>query len=95
MGLMSVMFEWVQANTSILSSKTCRNCSFSFSDKRELTYVCLSGLPRSIDSRGSIANCSLSFFFARAANCDYYLGGCDSVARWLGLAPFSRSPTDN
>ena len=59
-GLMSVMSEWVQANTSILSSKTCRNCSFSFSDKRELTYVCLSGPPNSIDSKGSIANCSLS-----------------------------------
>ena len=60
MGLMSIMSEWVQANTSILSSKNRRNGSFSSSDKRELTYLCLSGLPKSIDSKGSIANCSMS-----------------------------------
>ena len=57
--------------------------------------MCLAGSPKSIDSRGSIANCSLSFFFSRAANCDCYFGGCDSVARWLGLAPFSRSRTNS
>ena len=54
MGLMPVMSKWVQENTSILPSKTCRNCSFSSSDKRKLTYVCLPGPPRSIDYRGSI-----------------------------------------
>ena len=95
MGLMSVMSEWVQANTSILLSKTCRNYSFSFADKRELTYVCLSSPPRSIDSRGSIANCSLSSLSARAANCDCYYGDCDSVVRLLGLETFSRSHTDS
>ena len=95
MGLMPVMSEWVQESKSILSSKTYHNCSFSYFDKRELTYVCLSGLPRSIDSRGSIANCSLSSLFVRVANYDCYSGDCDSMARWLGLSPFSRSCTDS
>ena len=72
------MSKWVQANTSILSSKTCCNCSFSSSDERELTYVCLSGQPRSIDSRGSLANCSLSSISARAVNCDCYSRDCVS-----------------
>ena len=89
MGLMSVMYEWVQENMSILSSKTCRNCSFSSSDKRELTYVCLPDLPRSNDFKGSIANYSMSSLFARAANCDFYSGDCGSVAMLLGLVPFS------
>ena len=95
MGLMLVMSEWVQANTSILSSKTYRNCSFSSTDKRELTYVCLSSPPRSIDSRGSIDNCSMSSLSARAANCDCYSRDYDSVVRLLGLAPFSCSHTDS
>ena len=60
MGLMPVMSEWVQENMLILSSKTCRNYSFFYPDKRELTYVCLSGPPMGIDSKGSIGNCSLS-----------------------------------
>ena len=95
MGLMPVMSEWVQANTSILLSKTYCNCSFSSSDKRELTYVCLSYSPRSIDSKGSIANCSMSSLSTRAANCDCYYGGYDSVARLLGLVPFSCSRTNS
>ena len=93
-GLMPVMSEWVQANMSILS-KTWRNCSFSSSDKRELTYVCLAGPPKSIDSKGFIANSSLSSLSARAANYDCYSGDCDLVVRFLGLAPFSRSRTDS
>ena len=76
-GADAIMSEWVQENTSILSSKTRHNCSFSSSNKRELTYVCLSGPLRSIDSKGSIANCSLSSLSTRAANCDYYSGDCD------------------
>ena len=91
MGLMSVMFEWVHANMSILLSKTYRNFSFSSYHKRELAYVCLSCLPRSNDSRGSIANCSLSSPSARVENCDCYSEDCGSVARLLGLVPFSRS----
>ena len=83
MGLMSVMSEWDQANTSILSSKTYRNYSFSSSDKRELTYVCLPYLPNSNDSRGSIANCSLSSLSAQATNYDCYSGDCGLVARLL------------
>ena len=79
MGLMSIMSEWVQANTSILSRKTRRNGSFSSFDKRELTYMCLSSPPKSIDFKGSIANCSLSSLSARAANCDCYSRDCDSV----------------
>ena len=95
MGLMSVMSEWVQENTSILSRKTCRNYSFSSSDKRKLTYVCLSSPPKSIDSKGSIANYSLSSLSARAANCDCYSGDCDSITRLLGLAPVSHSRTNS
>ena len=95
MGLMPVMSEWVQANTSILSSKTCRNYSLSSFDKRELTYVCLSGPPKSIDSRGSLANCSMLSLSTRVANCDCYSGDCDSVAKLLGLPPFSLSRTDS
>ena len=95
MGLMSVMSEWVQENTSILSSKTCRNRSFSSFDKRELAYICISGPPMSIDSRGSIANCSLSSLSVRVVNCDCYSGDCDSVVRLLGLATFLRSSTDS
>ena len=44
MGLMSVMSEWVQENTSILSRKTFRNYSFSSSDKREMTYEGFRGM---------------------------------------------------
>ena len=95
MGLMAVMSEWVQENTSILSSKTCHNCSFSSSDKRELTYVCLPGPPRSNDSKGSIVNCSLSSLTARAANCDCYSRDCSLGARLWGLVPFSQYLTDN
>ena len=40
--------------------------------------MCLSSSPRSIDSKGSIANYSMSSFLARAANCDFYSGDCDS-----------------
>ena len=92
---MPVMVEWVQANTSILSNKTCRNCSFSSYDKRELTNVCLSGPPKSMDSKGSIANCSMSSLSTQAANCACYSRDCDSVSRLLGLAPFSLSRTDS
>ena len=95
MGLMSVVSERVQANMSILLSKTCRNCSFSSSNRRELAYVCLSGLPRSNDSRESIANCSLTSPSARAENCDCYSRDYGSVARLLGLVPFSRSCTES
>ena len=95
MGLMPVMSEWVQENMLILLSKTCRNYSFSSSDIRELTYVCLSSLPRSNDSKGSIANCSLSSPSARVENCDYYSRECGSMARLLGLIPFSRSLTNS
>ena len=60
MGLMSVMSEWVQANTSILRSITCCICSFSTPDRRELTLVDLSGSVSDIDSKGSTTNRSLS-----------------------------------
>ena len=43
MRLMPAMSEWVQANTSILQSRTCCICSFSAPGRRELTYVDLSG----------------------------------------------------
>ena len=36
-GVNVVMSEWAQANMSMLPRKTCRNCSFASSDKRELT----------------------------------------------------------
>ena len=42
MGLMPAMSEWVQANTSILWSRTYCICSLSAWDRRELTYVDLS-----------------------------------------------------
>ena len=93
MGLMPVMSEWVQENTSMLQSKTCRKFSFSSLDKRELTDVCLFGLPRSIDFRGSIANCSLSSEPVRAASCDCYSGSWVLEAGLLELSPFSHSCT--
>ena len=81
MGLMSAMSEWVQVNTSILQSRTCCICSFSALDRRELTYMDLSGPSRHIDSRGSTANSSLSSTHAWVASCNCYSEACVSRAR--------------
>ena len=70
MWLMQAMSERVQANTSILRSRTCCIRSFSLLDRRELTYVDLSGPSRNIDSKGSTANCSLSSALAWAVSCN-------------------------
>ena len=50
---------------------------------------------KSIDSRGSIANCSLSSFPAQFANCNCYSGDCDLGAGLLELSPFSGSCIDS
>ena len=42
--------------------------------------MCLYGLPWRIDSKGSIANCSLSSLSTRTANYDCYSG---DVTQWL------------
>ena len=78
---MPAMSEGVQANTSILRSRTCCICSFSPLDRRELTYVDLSRSSRKIDSRGSTTNRSLSYALAWAASSNCYYEVLVSRAR--------------
>ena len=72
MGLMPTMSKRVQENTSILWSRTCCICSFSPLDRRKLTYVDLSSPSRNIDTRGFMANRSLSSALAWAVSCNFY-----------------------
>ena len=72
MGLIPVISTWVQVNTSVFNCSTWHNWAFSSSDRRVLTLMHLSGPPRGVFSKGSIASGSLSSKAGRADDCDCY-----------------------
>ena len=78
-GLIPVIYEWVQANTLALAFSTCCNRALSSLVKRELT---------SMDSKGSIANCSLSSKGPERQALIAMLRGEFRGASYQGLYPF-------